>query len=103
MDTRIIRSLTEVDAAEWNALPGAEAPFLRHEFLLALETSGCATPDTGWDTRHVLLREPGGALAGALPLYLKSHSWGEFVFDFERSVLMLLNSWLNCGIWKKCP
>jgi len=80
--TRIIRSLTEVDAAEWNALPGAEAPFLRHEFLLALETSGCATPATGWDARHILVREPGGALAGALPLYLKSHSWGEFVFDF---------------------
>jgi uncharacterized protein len=82
VDTRIIRSLTEVDAAEWNALPGADAPFLRHEFLLALESSGCATPDTGWDARHVLVREPGGALAGALPLYLKSHSWGEFVFDF---------------------
>ena len=47
MDARIIRSLAEVDAAEWNALPGAEAPFLRHEFLLALETSGCATAGHG--------------------------------------------------------
>ncbi len=82
MEARIIRSLAEVDAAEWNALPGAQAPFLRHEFLLALETSGCATAATGWDARHVLVRSGGGALAGALPLYLKSHSWGEFVFDF---------------------
>ncbi len=82
MIARTIRSLADVDAAEWNALPGADAPFLRHEFLLALETSGCATPATGWDARHLLLREPGGALAGAIPLYLKSHSWGEFVFDF---------------------
>jgi predicted N-acyltransferase len=82
VEARIIRSLAEVDAAEWNALPGAEAPFLRHEFLLALETTGCATAGTGWDARHVLVRGPGGALAGALPLYLKAHSWGEFVFDF---------------------
>jgi predicted N-acyltransferase len=82
VDASIIRSLAEVDAAEWNALPGAEAPFLRHEFLLALESTGCATADTGWDARHVLVRAPDGTLAGALPLYLKSHSWGEFVFDF---------------------
>ena len=82
MDARIIRSFAEVGAAEWNALPGAEAPFLRHEFLSALETSGCATAATGWDAHHVLLRTADGRLAGALPLYLKSHSWGEFVFDF---------------------
>jgi len=82
VDTRIIRSLAEVDAAEWNALPGAEAPFLRHEFLFALESTGCATVATGWDARHVLVRAQDGSLAGAMPLYLKSHSWGEFVFDF---------------------
>jgi len=82
VDARIIRSLAEVDAAEWNALPGAEAPFLRHEFLFALESTGCATADTGWDARHVLVRAPDGSLTGALPLYLKAHSWGEFVFDF---------------------
>jgi predicted N-acyltransferase len=82
VQARIIRSLAEVDAADWNALPGAEAPFLRHEFLAALETSGCATAETGWDAHHILVRTPGGRLAGAMPLYLKSHSWGEFVFDF---------------------
>lgn len=82
MEARIARSLAEVDAAEWNALPGAECPFLRHEFLLALETTGCATPATGWDAHHVLVRTGDGRLAGALPLYLKTHSWGEFVFDF---------------------
>ena len=82
MEARFIRSLAEVDAAEWNALPGAEAPFLRHEFLSALEASGCATAATGWNAHHVLVRAPDGRLAGALPLYLKSHSWGEFVFDF---------------------
>jgi predicted N-acyltransferase len=82
VEARFIRSLAEVDAAEWNALPGADAPFLRHEFLGALEDSGCATPDTGWDAHHVLVRARDGRLAGAMPLYLKSHSWGEFVFDF---------------------
>ncbi len=82
METRVARSLDEVDAAEWNALPGAECPLLRHEFLHALEATGCATPETGWDARHVLLHADGGRLAGAMPLYLKSHSWGEFVFDF---------------------
>lgn len=82
MEARVIRSLAEVEAAEWNALPGADAPFLRHEFLWALEASGCATAATGWDARHVLLRARDGRLAGAMPLYLKSHSWGEFVFDF---------------------
>jgi len=82
VDTRIARSLTGVDAAEWNALPGAAMPFLRHEFLLAMEESGCATAETGWEAHHVLLTGPEGRLRGAMPLYLKSHSWGEFVFDF---------------------
>ncbi len=82
MATRIARSLADVDASQWNALAGADAPFLRHEFLLALEQSGCATAATGWEACHILLEGPDGRLAGALPLYLKSHSWGEFVFDF---------------------
>ncbi len=70
-----------MDGAEWNALPGAQLPFLRHEFLLAMEESGCATPETGWEANHILLTGRDGRLCGALPLYLKSHSWGEFVFD----------------------
>ena len=82
VETRIARSLAGVDPAEWNALPGTELPFLRHEFLIAMEESGCATPDTGWEASHVLLSGSDGRLRGALPLYLKSHSWGEFVFDF---------------------
>ena len=82
MKARVAASLADVDAAAWNALPGADAPFLRHEFLLALEASGCATAATGWKGCHVLLEDEAGRLAGAMPLYLKSHSWGEFVFDF---------------------
>ncbi|MGQ0383640.1 MAG: GNAT family N-acetyltransferase [Gammaproteobacteria bacterium] len=82
MTTRVVRSLAEVDAAAWNALAGQASPFLRHEFLFALENSGCATPKTGWDARHLLHFDAAGVLDGAMPLYLKPHSWGEFVFDF---------------------
>ena len=82
MTTRVARSLADVDASQWNALIGRGAPLLCHEFLLALEQSGCATTATGWDARHVLHFDAGGRLAGAMPLYLKPHSWGEFVFDF---------------------
>ncbi|MGB5132071.1 MAG: GNAT family N-acetyltransferase [Steroidobacteraceae bacterium] len=82
MTVRIARSLADVDARQWNALVGRGAPFLRHEFLLGLEQSGCATPETGWDAHHLLLTDARGRLTGAMPLYLKAHSWGEFVFDF---------------------
>jgi len=80
--TRIARSLHEIDAGQWNALVAERSPFLSHEFLLALEQSGCAVADTGWDARHLLQLDAHGVLSGAMPLYLKSHSWGEFVFDF---------------------
>ncbi len=69
-----------IDAAAWNALAG-DYPFLRHEFLHALESTGCATPETGWTPHHLVI-EQGGALIAAAPVYRKSHSWGEFVFDF---------------------
>lgn len=78
---RFLESIAEVDAAGWNALAGGQ-PFLRHEFLRALEESGCTTARTGWMPRHLVLEDAGGRLAGALPLYLKAHSRGEFVFDF---------------------
>jgi predicted N-acyltransferase len=72
--------MADFDATAWNALAG-DYPFLRHEFLAALETSGCVAPATGWTPRHLLLGEAAQPLLLA-PLYEKSHSWGEFVFDF---------------------
>nr|WP_245152496.1 GNAT family N-acetyltransferase [Allopusillimonas soli] len=77
---KLIRNLHEIDAPSWNALAGTH-PFLQHDFLLALDASGCATPETGWSP-HYLLMHRGGGLAGAMPLYLKSHSRGEYVFDY---------------------
>jgi predicted N-acyltransferase len=78
---RPLASIDEVPAAEWNALDLGGVPFVRHEFLAALEHTGCVGGDTGWRPRHVIVRR-GARLAGAMPLYEKAHSWGEFVFDF---------------------
>ena len=80
-----VDSIAQIDAASWNALWWATAqPFLRHEFLLALEESGCAVPRTGWTARHLVIwTMRGAARSGALPLYRKAHSRGEFVFDFS--------------------
>jgi uncharacterized protein len=80
---RFLNSIAEVRAADWNALAGTQTqPFLRHEFFLALEESGCTTARTGWTPRHAVLEDSSGRLIGALPLFRKSHSRGEFVFDF---------------------
>ncbi len=56
-------------------------PFLRLPFLSALESSGCCSPATGWHPHHVLWRDDDDVLLGFMPLYLKDHSWGEYVFD----------------------
>ncbi|MGH8222516.1 MAG: peptidogalycan biosysnthesis protein, partial [Woeseiaceae bacterium] len=82
MQTVIAGSITEIGAAEWNALAGDDWPFLRHEFLAAGETTGCVSPETGWRSCYLGLRDDSGRLAAALPLYEKSHSFGEFVFDW---------------------
>jgi len=76
----VLSSISEVAPQEWNALAG-DYPFLRHEFLAALEHSGCASAHTGWAPQHLALFDAQG-LAAAAPLYRKDHSWGEFVFDF---------------------
>jgi predicted N-acyltransferase len=80
---RFLDSISQIDAAAWNSLAGEGQPFLRHEFLLALEESGCAAPRTGWTARHLVIDDAQGRLAGAMPLYRKGHSRGEFVFDFS--------------------
>lgn len=81
---QIVDQPAAVDAAEWDALlgqQGAPTPFMRMEYLAALRASGSATRRTGWEPHFFLLRE-GRELVAACPLYVKSHSWGEYVFDF---------------------
>ncbi len=80
---RFLDSIAEVDAADWNSLAKGGQPFLRHEFLLALEQSGCVAPRTGWTPRHLIIDDAQGRPVGAMPLYRKAHSRGEFVFDFS--------------------
>lgn len=80
MTITVVESLSAVTAADWNRLAGDD-PFLRHEFLSALHDSGCAATESGWTPQYLLLRED-GALTGAMPLYLKTHSYGEYVFDW---------------------
>src|SRR5262245_43719184 len=83
MAISVLDSIHNIDAARWNALKLGGNPFVRHEFLAALEQQKCADATTGWRPAHLVLRNPAGELRGAAPLYLKSHSWGEFVFDWS--------------------
>ncbi|HXR53036.1 MAG TPA: peptidogalycan biosysnthesis protein, partial [Steroidobacteraceae bacterium] len=80
-EVRELRAIDEVPAADWNALAGADCPFLRHEFLAALEHNGCVGRNTGWLPAHLAVFVD-GRLRAAAPVYRKTHSWGEFVFDF---------------------
>lgn len=78
---RILHAVADAPANQWNALAG-DNPFLRHAFLHALENTGCVGAQAGWIPCHVSLWEA-GRLAGFMPLYLKSHSYGEYVFDWS--------------------
>jgi predicted N-acyltransferase len=81
--TAIVERLAGVPAAEWDALQAEGNPFLTHAFLEALESCGCVGGDSGWIPHHLLLLDDAGRLLGAVPRYLKAHSWGEFVFDWS--------------------
>lgn len=82
LSTKFIDTMDTISATEWNSLAAAEPPFMRHEFLNALETNGVVTEQTGWTPTHALVRGGSGELLAAAPLYEKTHSWGEFVFDW---------------------
>ena len=81
MRVQVHKSIDDIPATDWDRLAGDD-PFLRHAFLAALEHSGSADGKSGWQPLHLSCRDAAGALVGALPLYLKSHSYGEFVFDW---------------------
>ena len=85
-------SLGQIAASDWNAVAGIDYPFGRHEFLYGLEQTGCASADTGWQPCHLLLRDEVGILA-VMPTYLKSHSYGEYVFDWSWA-----DAWQRSGL-----
>ena len=91
LNLHIGTEMAAIDAAEWDALAGPANPFISHAFLQALEKGGAVGGDSGWDPMHLLLRSDDGQLLGAMPNYLKHHSYGEYIFDhgwanaFERA------------------
>jgi uncharacterized protein len=78
---RIVDSLSAIPASAWDSLVG-NRPLLSHAFLHALHETGCAAPETGWTPRYMTAWR-GALLVGAMPLYVKTHSYGEYVFDWS--------------------
>lgn len=81
MSLSICHSLNDIPAEQWNTLAGTDIPFLKHEFLSALEKHSCVGEAAGWAPQHLLLHEE-DTLVGAVPQYLKTNSYGELVFDW---------------------
>ncbi len=82
MEVTVHESIDSIPAEAWNALAGDDYPFLKHEFLSAAERSGSVAPERGWIPRHLAVYDDAN-LKGAMVLYEKNHSWGEFVFDWS--------------------
>jgi len=107
MIVKHINSMTEVSASCWNKLVQDKAPFLCHEFLLALEQSGSVTKKIGWNPYHLLVFEEQQLLA-TMPLYLKEHSLGEYVFDqqwadaYALSGMEYYPKWVNAIPFTPC-
>jgi predicted N-acyltransferase len=87
-----LTSLEHIPAQQWNDIAGTDYPFLRHEFLYGLEKTACTTAATGWQPCHLVLRQK-GEVAAVMPLYLKSHSYGEYVFDWSWA-----DAWRQSGL-----
>jgi predicted N-acyltransferase len=85
------KAIAEVPAPEWDGCAGSGNPFVSHAFLSAVEDSGSANSRTGWMPQHAVLRDHENRIVGCAPMYAKSHSYGEYVFDhgwahaFERA------------------
>lgn len=95
-----IQSMTQIDANAWDSLAQTTYPFLQHAFLLALEQSGAVCEQTGWIPAHLLMSDE-NAFVAFMPLYLKTHSWGEYVFDqswaqaYQQNGLRYYPKWLT--------
>ncbi len=81
MHCKFYSSIADIPSSTWNDLFDSENPFVQHAFLLALEESGCVSPEKGWQAQHMMLMDEDQSLA-VMPLYAKNNSYGEFVFDW---------------------
>ena len=96
LSVEFVDSIEEIGQTQWNSITGVDNPFTRYEFLHALEVTGCTTKQSGWQPHHVAVYEKAtaaqtdseaenpktGTLVAIVPLYLKTNSWGEYVFDW---------------------
>src|ERR1700680_1745452 len=83
---RVHTAIAEIPAAAWDACAGEVNPTVSHTFLNAMEESGSTTTRTGWMPQHLSLAGPNGEITGVVPLYAKTHSYGEYIFDYGRWV-----------------
>ncbi|MDA0278893.1 MAG: GNAT family N-acetyltransferase [Proteobacteria bacterium] len=88
LDLKFVDSIATIGAEDWNSLAGTENPFTRYEFLWALEKTGCTTQATGWEPHHVAVYsgpedDESRQLVAVMPLYQKTNSYGEYVFDWS--------------------
>ena len=93
MLTEIQDSLLSISESTWNALNQDGNPFTGYAFLSAIEESGCIGRETGWLPRYLVMRDNQANIIGALPMFEKHHSWGEYVFDWAWA-----NAWQQCGL-----
>jgi predicted N-acyltransferase len=82
VSVKILNRIDQVPAAEWDACAGDANPFVRHAFLNALEESGSVRAETGWLPQHLVVNDETGRVAACMPMYLKNHSYGEYIFDW---------------------
>ncbi len=74
-------AISDIGREAWDACAGEDNPFVGYDFLSACEDSGCVSPEQGWAPRHLSVVDEAGRIVGVMPLYLKAHSQGEYVFD----------------------
>ena len=79
---KVLENIAALAPSEWDACAGTENPFVRHTFLRALEDSGSVGQESGWLPQHLIIEDEAGQLLGAVPMYLKNPSQGEYVFDW---------------------
>lgn len=82
-EIRTVTDIHEIGEADWDKCAGTANPFVSFAFLSAMEDSGSANADTGWQPFHLVVTDDDDTVAGIVPLYVKSHSYGEYVFDWS--------------------
>ena len=80
---RFVSATSDIGKEAWRRCAGDDNPFARYEFLAALEAAGCVNAETGWEPHHAVAEDDSGEIVAVLPLYLKTHSYGEYVFDWS--------------------